>query len=656
MMRVVRMILICYLMSVLVVGCGRDRDAEPTDTPTAVAAAAVTQTPIPAATETSPPSVTPTTQPPTATPIATATEAPAATEVASPTVGMTVTVGVLLTATMGGDAATSDGVVMTETTAPTATASVVRLTPTVVTTETATPCATATATKAPTQTPTLTPSVVPSETPTPTPTETPTEAPTETPTKPPTETPTHIPTNTATVLPTMTSTATTAATATALPSQTPTRTRTPTAPPTASSTIQPTPSPTSPPATPLATQVRITEVRKVDGTDVGAGGGSAELSPDGTSLAWLVPADGQDAAQVCIKTLTTASNQCVEIPGYLGLPYRLAWSPDSRWIAFSEDPAAQRLESDIWILAAASGEWINRTDDGVTGLIDAAELGSYALDYMPMWHPNEGGIYFWRSTPSGQGRMELALMRVDPEGDAPPALMRTLDQHLGVELIPFSVQRFYLSGPSAISPDGLRLAVVTASSQEMDLSPTYGLWLIDLTDADRAPEQVATSLAWQEALPAWWVQPAVARGLKWTADGKGIVVAALSNDLRLPLLTAYYVDAGAGTVAPMIDFSDVPSRMAFYQPSPGSPLPPRFDVPWTVALLQDANVLLMVNDLGGITRIHGVAVPPGTDMPQILAERMGQDYMVLTRSSNGDGGKVLVYGLLVTTVPDAPSR
>lgn len=712
-------ILCCCCVGLLIAGCGRNRAAE--STPPATDVAAATQ-PAPATQASTPqePTVTPVaaetpveTEAPTATvasevsPTVTsaATAALTMTAALTPTLSVTPTQGVTATDTIT-DTITE---AITETATP---ASGEELTPTVTAspavtagaevaaiatmTETVTPTgtlqptvtATLTATETPTATEVATEEAAAEETASPAATEaltgtdvvTATAAVTRTVTggeavrETVTPTATEDLTATAPVTASVTPDATAAATATVTETVTDAVTETVTATATATATITPTPiatataAATAIPATTalteaLPTRVRITDVRKIYEGDLSQGVESAELSPDGQSIAWLVPALGRQAAQLCVEpvgALETGQSQCVDIPDYLGLPYRLAWSPDSRWIAFSEDPAAQAVESDIWLFNVETGDWANRTDDGVGGAIDGLEPGTYTLDYLPMWHPISGELYFWRSTPIGLEQLGLELMRLDPALDAAPVRVRTLEQKLGTGLIPYGVQRFYLDGPSAISPDGARLAVVTAPSQEMNLSPSNGLWLIDLADADAAPVQVATSLAWQAALPSWWAQPAVAHGLAWTADSAGIVVAALSNDLRLPLLTAYYVDptvdTAADTATPVVDFSDVPNRAAFFQPAPGSPQPRRYDVPWTVALLGNANVLLLVNDLGGIARISSVALPPTGMPPQVLTERLSQEYAVLTRSSRGEGGKVLVYGLLLTTAAEPQSE
>lgn len=375
----------------------------------------------------------------------------------------------------------------------------------------------------------------------------------------------------------------------------------------------------------------------------------AELSPDGSRVAWLVPEEARRLATLCIAEIPDGGQNCFTAEDYRGLPYRLAWSPDGEWLAFSEDSAAQALESDIWLFNVENGEVTNRTDDQASGRYAEVE-GDYALDYLPMWDPATGLVYFWRSSPDGDGGFDLNLMRLDPNTEADPVVVRTLGKSLGDGLVRFGWQRFYLQGPSAIAPDGSQLAVAIVPAQEMDLSASKALWLIDLVDESVEPSQLVNALAWQTALPQWSSQPAVARGLQWTADGKGIVVAALSSDLRLPLLLTYYVEASSGDVTPLVDFSSSRDRAAFFRmDAAGNAM--RMLVPWTIALAPNANVVLLVTDVGGAVRVLGAPLPPEEDSMAVLYEHLSPGYEVWTRSSSGSNGDVLVYGLLLVSVP-----
>jgi hypothetical protein len=195
------------------------------------------------------------------------------------------------------------------------------------------------------------------------------------------------------------------------------------------------------------------------------------------------------------------------------------------------------------------------------------------------------------------------------------------------------------------------LAVLVTSAQEMALGQNDGLWLLDLENPDRAPVQVATIDAFQAALPPWQDQPAVPRGLQWTADGQGLVVAALSSDLRLPLVLVSYLDVADGELMPLNEYSQVADREEFFAlPGPGQ-RPLRYSVPWTVAVSPIANAALLVNDLGGMLTGYQLALPPDSETPPVAAQRESHGHEVWTRSSTAADGKLLVYGLLLETEP-----
>jgi hypothetical protein len=186
----------------------------------------------------------------------------------------------------------------------------------------------------------------------------------------------------------------------------------------------------------------------------------------------------------------------------------------------------------------------------------------------------------------------------------------------------------------------------------MDLSAKHALWLIDLENPQAEPQQLATSLSWQSGLPQWSSQPAVGRGLQWTADGKGIVVAALSSDLRLPLLLPYYVDVASGKVTPIVDFSGSTDRDSFFRMDPTTMKAPRMEVPWTVAMAPNANVLLLITDLAGGMRVLAAPLPPNGNEPIEVGQHRSPGFEAWTRSSGSSDGKLLVYGMLLQLTPN----
>ncbi|MGH2550529.1 MAG: hypothetical protein ACRDHN_14140, partial [Thermomicrobiales bacterium] len=278
---------------------------------------------------------------------------------------------------------------------------------------TATPAPTETPTPEPTQTPTPKPTTTPAPTETPAPEPTATPAPTKTPTPEPTATPapTETPTPEPTATPEPTETPTPEPTATPEPTQTPTPEPTATPEPTPTPTpeitlpVEPTQTPTPEitlPVEPTPTTEPITIITETTTPSARSGPGDAtpvvqptpsieaspifEATPEVPETPTVVPTpaglelemgdykpfpgatpglviaspDGRQVAIVsseslCAYRVTTGKRRaCVDLEGsnIVGIdPNSIAWSPDSKYILFSEAFAAtddQSVESDIW--------------------------------------------------------------------------------------------------------------------------------------------------------------------------------------------------------------------------------------------------------------------------------------------------------------------
>ena len=378
----------------------------------------------------------------------------------------------------------------------------------------------------------------------------------------------------------------------------------------------------------------------------------AALSPDGAHLAYYTEEGrGRDrTGQICLYTFDTAAKMCYDLSRdlFLGYPYQLQWSPDSSMVAFSENPVEFGNESDIWLFKVADGSITNLTDDGQTGSW-RQETGtpSSNVDYLPAWNPVDGQIYFWRFASQGEYlEFTLGIYRVAPEGGE-AELVRDLTQAVPRAALLFEQERYFLDGPSAISPDGQSLAALLTTTDEFGALYT-GLWLIDLADAGAAPQELMPASAFNAALPAWQQYPAHATGLSWTADGQGVLAVAQSEDTHTPFTLFYYVDVESGSITPVVDFSDLPDPEAYFEPAPDSDIPFRYFSPWTGSLSPQGDKLLMVNDLGGVMGLLTAPLPPDGALPVVSATTEESTMSTASRSSRSLDGKVLVYGLLLS--------
>jgi hypothetical protein len=372
------------------------------------------------------------------------------------------------------------------------------------------------------------------------------------------------------------------------------------------------------------------------------------LSPDGSAIAWAMQTGrGRNQARLmCVFLFANADKTCIEAPeAFLGYPYQLEWSPDSAFIAFSENPEQLGHESDIWLFDVADGAFTNLTDDGVEGAWRSAEPGAFVLDYLPMWNEADGDLYFWRTEPLGDFQYTLELYRISPQGGE-PELVRDLSEFFPQQLLLFDYEFYYMDGVSAISPDGTQLAMAVSSLQDVSASEN-GLWLLDLTDDETPPQQLATMTDFQAALPAWQPVPASPAGLSWTTDSAGVVVMAASNDIQLPLNLFYYADVATGEFTPVVDFSGIEDQETFFSAEEGD-LPPRYYSPWTASLSPAGDKLLMYNNLGGLVGLLSAPLPPTGELPGFVYESQFETATTVSRSSRSSDGKMILSSILFT--------
>jgi hypothetical protein len=375
----------------------------------------------------------------------------------------------------------------------------------------------------------------------------------------------------------------------------------------------------------------------------------AALSPDGATIAYFTQTGrGKDrASQICIYTFDGAGKKCHNLPAdrWQSNPYQLQWSPDSTMVAFTENPVELADDADIWVLKVADGAFADLTDDGVVGAWrQPAGTPSSTVDYVPMWNPSDGKIYFWRVIFNGEA-MTVGIHRISPEG-GDPELVRDLSGVLPKSLVLFKQEEYFLDGPSAMSPDGKSIAALLSTTDEVGMV-TARLWEISLADTAAAPRELMAPPAFNAALPAWQPSPAFPAGVAWTSDGKGVVVLAQSKDAHTPFTLFYYVDTGSGSATPVVDFKDVADPEAYFEPAPGTDIPLRVFSPWTGSMSPKGDKILMVNDLGGTTGLLTAQLPPNGSLPVVSATAEASTALVASRSSRSQDGKVLVYGLLL---------
>lgn len=374
------------------------------------------------------------------------------------------------------------------------------------------------------------------------------------------------------------------------------------------------------------------------------------LSPDGQFIAYYIPGDRQTAGQVCIYTFTSASTRCTDLPQeqFLGYPYQLQWSADSSKLTFTENPIDLGYDADIWVMDVAAGTVANITDDGQTGSwVRETGTPSTVVDYLPMWGPTDGQIYFWRFQNQGAYmNFTLGIYRIDPAGGE-PVQVTDVAAAVPASIPTFTQELVFLDGPSTISPDGK--SVATLLSTVSDMGPTVTtLYNIPLDGS--APVVLIDSDTFNSAIPEWQGFAARPFGASWTSDGKGVISMASAGSGSTPFTVFYYADVAGGSVTPVVDFTGVTSFDAYAQPLPGtsSTLPARWYSPWTGGLSPKGDKLLMVNDLGGTVGLMSANLPPTGALPVLSAYGPSGSSSMASRTSRSADGKVTMYGYLLT--------
>lgn len=302
------------------------------------------------------------------------------------------------------------------------------------------------------------------------------------------------------------------------------------------------------------------------------------LSPDGTRLL----AERDDA--LCLfATATLTRGRCTAKPHRSLYEPSLAWSPDGRRLAMTEDWVRLAVDSDIWVWDTASGSMRDLTDDGVAaGDFISGKAGP--VDGAPAWSPDGNSLVFAR-TPIG--RKETALYSIAASGGTPVRLLH-LDR-----TGPFSVY-----GGVRWVAHTILYSIAGAALH----APANGIWRVDATGAH--PRRLLADYG--------AAGPPFVAGV--TPDGRSaLVVYPLRLEEAVPRPgTPFYalLDTTTGTVRPLLPKISA-DRRRFIGPT-GAALSP--DGARVLCLYRTLNGLaqLAVQDLAG-GAAHPLSIDGGGD-------------------------------------------
>lgn len=369
------------------------------------------------------------------------------------------------------------------------------------------------------------------------------------------------------------------------------------------------------------------------------------LSPDGTMLA------GISGDAICIFRLASEEETCFPSPDNAprSLPGReynnpLVWSPDSRYIAFTEELYIFFEESDVWELDITTGTITNRTDDGIyDDLLDADEQNA-PLDYLPAYGPN-GELYFFR-TQNQDGDSDssrLSLQRLDRDADEPVEVVKLVEQ------FPTRFSVFYRP---AVSPDGAFI-VFPVQSHDPE-APENGLWLIDLTTGNT--QRLADSMDGGMLMPEHALEfPFYFTNPVWTADSRAVVVkadsfAAQRYATRYPQHNYLYIGVETGDIVPLFDFSDFPEGAEQFDIGADG-LSPLITLPREGALSADGTAFVFMQydlNVEATARLAVLPLPPDGSEPQVISSVTYETTPYAPNPMMGADGTVVLGGWVYT--------
>lgn len=396
--------------------------------------------------------------------------------------------------------------------------------------------------------------------------------------------------------------------------------------------------------------IRVETLTDVTGVSTPTALRTAVISPDASMLAW------SRGVELCIYTFADEETNCTPYPEMYRGDNPLVWSPDSKYLAFTENFFIQLREPDIWLFDLEAGMFFNRTDDGqIREIIRPPEGGRPRyIDTMPTWHPITGDLYFFRSVEMelfGNDIRTTQLMRIAAE-DVPvwavePEEVANLTMQFDIPFSIYNPPDYTLNGALAFSPDGTQLAMLVRPNQ-FD-SPDWGLWLFEL-EMGRL-RKLASREELNAGLPEWVDEPIYTDGVAWT--GENLVVSLVDRSLNtgVSVSQVLYVDTATGEITPLMDFSGIEAP-DFFNIDPESGIAPSFDMPRASVLTPDGETLLYLNmSTDGVAGFSALALPPNGDAPVRWWETEPVPRLPFNSPSvgtDGDTVRIVTAGYLVT--------
>jgi dipeptidyl aminopeptidase/acylaminoacyl peptidase len=324
-------------------------------------------------------------------------------------------------------------------------------------------------------------------------------------------------------------------------------------------------------ATPPPAPVDWSNVSLASSTEIdlaaGPGRTAAYLAPDGEKFAYL------DDSSLCVYEGETQGN-CIELEDQIRRmdEESVRWSPDSRYLTFTENFLVMLVDADVWVWDTVENTLTDLTDDGLDE-IGFTEDDWTGIDLAPDWMP-DGRILFLRYSRIAGQFMPADIYAVSIDGQEEKLGTIQLSDPFNDPLSVYNLdvegsQLVYLhAAPNELPDDGVWISDLDGGSARqlihterermpfaVDLSPD-GRYVLVITippyDLKYTPE---TSVAYVVDVESGEAQPidpeAFVAGAGWTPEGSGLIYLTF-QPLETESVGGVYVSATPGKAGTLL--------------------------------------------------------------------------------------------------------
>jgi hypothetical protein len=346
------------------------------------------------------------------------------------------------------------------------------------------------------------------------------------------------------------------------------------------------------------------------------------LSPDGTRVAYT--SDGS----LCIINTRNLQVNCASLSIQV-YPTQLRWSPNSRYIAFTNLMLSDEMPPSILVYDTDDGSFINLTRDETLPI--EIQVRQDLDDFVVLWAHDSQSLYSWRWY-GGLGIQGLFRRALDgTEIQFVANFTPTFDNSPAYRAFSES-----LAGDIVTSPDGTQLALSV-------VHPNYvGIILIDLQTGTL--RRLISSDEVSVVLPD---QPENSStplgGLSWSADGSGLYLH--SSNRRNTLGNLFFLDIETNDITALIDFA--PFSVANIDAMIAGEDAFALDIPMLAAAPPNGDAVVYVGKTGETVRITRVRFSEGTFETEIAYEFDMADVSLRGSTMIASDGSALLGELLL---------